>query len=81
MAGPKTHQQQLRIIEKRVNTENADDDFNAEADLKKSRQEREAERGGAKLRSGGVELSDSDDREMIRGVNQESEHHKRRADD
>ena len=30
MAGPKTHQQQLRIIEKRVNTENADDDFNAD---------------------------------------------------
>ena len=81
MAGPKTHQQQLRIIERRVNTENADEDFNAEADLKKSRQEREAKRGGAKLRSGDVELSDADDREMIRGVNQESEHHKRRADD
>ena len=81
MAGPKTHQQQLRIIEKRVNTENADDDFNAESDLKKSSQEREGESGGAMLRSGDVVLSDADDREMIRGVNQESEHHKRRADD
>ncbi len=81
MAGPKTHQQQLRIIEKRENTENADADFDAEAELKKSRQEREAERGGAKLRSQDVELSDADDREMIRGVNQESRHHKRRADD
>jgi hypothetical protein len=81
MAGPKTHQQQLRIIEKRENTKNADADFDAEADLKKSTQEREAERGGAKLRGEDVELSDADDREMIRGVNQESEHHKRRVDD
>ncbi len=81
MAGPKTHQQQLRIIEKRENTKNADDDFDAEAELRKPRQEREAERGGSKLRSDEVELADADDREMIRGVSQESEHHNRRADD
>jgi hypothetical protein len=78
MAGPKTHEQQLRIIEKRENTSNADDDFNAEDELKRSKQEREAHRGGAKLRDEGVELTDKDDRQMIRGENQESEHHKRR---
>lgn len=78
MAGPKTHEQQLRIIEKRENTSNADDDFNAEDELKRSKQEREAHRGGAELRDEGVELTDKDDRQMIRGENQESEHHKRR---
>ena len=78
MAGPKTHEQQLRIIEKRENTSNADDDFNAEDELKRSKQEREAHRGGAKLRDEGVELTDKDDRQMIRGENQESEHRKRR---
>lgn len=30
MAGPKTHEQQLRIIEKREDTSNAGDDFKAE---------------------------------------------------
>jgi hypothetical protein len=79
MTGKKTHDQQLRIIEKRVNTKNADDDFDAEADLKRSQAEREAHAGGAGLRDEGVELSDADDREMIRGTNQESEHHKRRG--
>jgi hypothetical protein len=80
MAGKKTHEQQLRIIEKRENTSNAGDDFNSEAELKRSKQEREAHRGGAQLRDEGVDLTDKDDRQMIRGENQESEHHKRRAD-
>ncbi len=79
MAGPITHEQQLRIIEKRENTSNAGDDFNAEEELKRSKQQREAHRGGAKLRDEGVELTDKDDRQMIRGENQESEHHKRRS--
>lgn len=80
MAGSKTHEQQLRIIEKRVDTSNAGDEFDAEADLKRSDQEREARREGATLRDNGVELTDRDDRQMIRGENQESEHHKRRQD-
>jgi hypothetical protein len=80
MAGKKTHEQQLRIIEKREDTSNAGDDFNAEEELKRSRQEREAHRGGGQLRDEGVELTDKDDRQMIRGEHQESEHHKRRAD-
>jgi hypothetical protein len=79
MAGSKTHEQQLRIIEKRVNTKNAGDEIDAEDELKRSEQERKAHRGGDKLRDKGVELSDPDDRNMIRGENQESQHHKRRA--
>ena len=81
MTGKKAHDQHLRIIEERVNTRNADKDFDAEAELKRSRQEREARRQGANLRDEGVELTDPDDRQMIRGTNQESEHHKRRAGD
>ncbi|MER9731113.1 hypothetical protein [Mesorhizobium sp. M0217] len=81
MAGRKTHEQQLRIIEKRENTSNAGDDFNAEDELKRTKQEREARQGGANLRDEGVELTDKDDRQMIRGEDQESEHHKRRQDD
>lgn len=80
MAGPKTHEQQLRIIEKRENTANAGEDFNAEEELKRSKHEREARRGGEDLRDEGVELTDKDDRQMIRGENQESAHHKRRQD-
>lgn len=81
MAGPKTHEQQLRIIEKRENTSNAGNDFKAEEELKRSKQEREARRGGDKLRDEGRELTDKDDRQMIRGENQESSHHKGRIDD
>jgi hypothetical protein len=81
MAGKKTHEQQLRIIEKRENTSSAGDDFNAEEELKRSKREREAHRGGTRLRDEGVELTDKDDRQIIRGERQESEHHKRRADD
>ena len=76
MAGRKTHEQQLRIIEKREDTSNAGADFNAVEELKRSKREREAHRGGAKLRDEGVELTDKDDRQMIRGENQESRHHK-----
>jgi len=79
MAGSKTHEQQLRIIEKRENTSNAGDTFNAEEELKRSKLERYAHTGGANLRDEGVQLTDKDDRQMIRGENQESTHHKPRA--
>lgn len=78
MAGPKAHEQEQRIIEKREKTSNAGDDFNAEEKLKRSKQEREAHRGEDKLRDKGIELTDKDDRQMIRGENQESQHHKRK---
>jgi hypothetical protein len=81
MAGNKTHEQQLRIIEKRENTKNAGKDFDAEADLRKSEAEREAFRKGAKLRSNPPDIADRDDRNIIRGENQESSHHKKRADE
>ncbi|MFU0506107.1 hypothetical protein [Pseudaminobacter sp. NGMCC 1.201702] len=81
MAGRKTHEQQLRVIEGRENTKNADADFDAEADLKKTKQEREAFRKGTGLRTGAPDLVDKDDRNILRGENQESEHHKKRTDD
>ena len=40
MVGDKTHRQQQRIIEKRVNTKNADEDFPAEEELKREAQQR-----------------------------------------
>ncbi|AYM66011.1 hypothetical protein G6L68_23090 [Agrobacterium fabrum] len=81
MAGRKTHEQQLRIIEKRENTGNAGDDFNAEEELKRSKQEREVHLGTDNLRDDGVEVTDKDDRQMVRGKNQESQHHKRGGGD
>jgi hypothetical protein len=80
MPGRKTHEQQLRIFEKREDTSNGGDEFDVEAELKRSRQEREAHRGGAALRDEGVELTDPDDRQMIRGENQASTHHKGKPD-
>jgi hypothetical protein len=79
--GKSTHDQQIQIIEKRVNTKNAGDDFDAEADLKMSPEQREARRKGASLRAGQRDLVDPDDRNMLRGEHQESEHHKERQDD
>jgi hypothetical protein len=81
MTGRKTHERQVRIIEERENTKNAGKDFDAEAELKKSKQEREAYRKGANLRTDAPNLVDPDDRNILRGEHQESEHHKERADD
>ncbi|MBZ9916971.1 MULTISPECIES: hypothetical protein [unclassified Mesorhizobium] len=80
MTGKKTHEQQVQIIEERVNTKNADKNFNAEDELKRSKRERTARQQGQSLRGGDVDLVDADDREMLRGSNQESRHHKRPAD-
>ncbi|SIR19769.1 hypothetical protein SAMN05421641_1303 [Paracoccus thiocyanatus] len=77
MAGNKTHEQQLRIIEKRVDTSNADKDFDPRPDLEA------AEKGG-----GRVEETPEAEREPLtpadgspgpRGLNQESQHHKNRG--
>lgn len=80
MTGKKTHEQQRRIIEERENTKNAGDDFDAEKDLKRSKQDREARREGRTLNASDADLVDQDDREMLRGVGQESRHHKRSGD-
>lgn len=46
MAGNKTHEQQQKIIQKRVNTTNADSDFDPQPDLKAS-DRREAQKDDA----------------------------------
>lgn len=81
MAGKKTHDQQIRIIEGRENTKKAGKDFDAEAELKRSEQEREAFRKGASLKAPPRDLADPDDRNQLRGEHQESSHHKKRPDD
>lgn len=71
MSGNKTHQQQRDILQKRVDTSNADKDFDPRPDLKA--QEAGLDRSGAArpLRR----LADDDDPAM-RGERQESHHHK-----
>lgn len=81
MAGNKTHEQQQRIIEERVDTSNAGDEFPAEEDLNRSEAERKAQQREADVKAPQRDLVDPDDRSMLRGVNQESRHHKERADD
>jgi len=73
MQSKKTHDQQMRIIEKRENTANADKDFDIEADLKRSDAAKEAMRKGQDLQFRKI---DNDDLGIVRGVNQESEHRK-----
>lgn len=47
MVGPKTHEQQQRIIQKKVDTTNADPDFDPKPDLKASdRREARKEQDG-----------------------------------
>jgi hypothetical protein len=75
MVGQKTHQQQMRIIEKREDTSNAGDDFNADLELKKSPEERKREAESARLHSK-PEIQ-SEDRTMLRGVNQRSGQNKK----
>lgn len=74
MQSNKTHDQQMRIIEKRENTANADKDFDPTVDLKRSDAAREAFRKGQDLQ---FRKDDGDDNPaIVRGMNQESEHRK-----
>ncbi|RCS25099.1 hypothetical protein DUT91_06645 [Phyllobacterium salinisoli] len=80
MTGPKTHDQQLRIIEKRENTANADKDFGPSTDLNTPKPVREAYQ--EKTHSPAArKKAETDNRSMLRGEHQESEHHKNRPDD
>ena len=81
MAGDRTHEQQLRIIEGKENTRNADKDFDADKYLHRSEEEREMRRESGSLRDDVRDLVDKDDHEILRGENQESRHHKNRPDD
>jgi hypothetical protein len=77
MQGKQTHEQQLRIINKEVNTKNGADDFDPSTDLHRAEAKRDPQQGGENLRSDVVDVADPDDRSMIRGLNQASEHNKR----
>ncbi|OBQ96538.1 hypothetical protein [Mesorhizobium sp. AA23] len=79
MSGRRTHDQQVRILEERENTKNAPKEFDAKAELKQPAAEREARRKGSDLRSDTPDLVDPDDRNILRGKNQESGH-KHRGD-
>lgn len=74
MQSDKTHEQQLRIIQKRENTANGDPEFDIEADLKRSDELKEAMRKGQDLQARS-DITD-DDLSIVRGMNQESRHHK-----
>jgi hypothetical protein len=79
--GDKTHQQLRNIIEKRVDTSNAGEEFDIRADLDRSDAEKRAMQEGAKLRTDHPDFENADDRAMTRGEHQESRHHKNRVDD
>ena len=74
MQSKKTHEQQMRIVEKREKTANAGKDFDAAGDLAKPKAAREAARKGQTLDGRTPELTP--DRSIPRGRNQESAHHK-----
>jgi len=74
MQSKKTHDQQMRIIEKRDNTANGDRDFDVKADLKRSGAAKEAMRKGQDLKA---RNAGEDDYGMTLGNQQESAHHKR----
>lgn len=81
LPGDKTHALQQDIISGRVNTKNGDADFDAEADLTMPPEEHAAVLRGETLDTKREPLVDADDRQMLRGENQRSEHEKKRADD
>jgi len=68
-----THDQQMRIAEKRENTANGGKHFDIDADLKRSDAAKEAMPKGQYLK---FHSSDNDDPGIVRAVNQESEHWK-----
>ena len=75
MQAGKTHEQHLKIIEKREGTSNAGADFDIDAALARSKAAKTALANGDILRPGVKNIGAG--RPMIRGENQESQHHKR----
>ncbi len=77
MTGKKTHEQPIAIIEERVNTKNADKDFDPRPDLER------AERGAAPPSPRGTKSASAverpDEHPAHRGLNQESQHNKKRG--
>ena len=70
MQSTKSHDQQMRIIEKRENTANGDKDLDITADLKRLAAAKQAFRKGRDLAFHNAD--NDDDRAMPGGINQES---------
>jgi hypothetical protein len=81
MVGKKTHEKQIHIIEDKENTKNKGRTFDPQPDLNKSEDVREAERKGGNINVRAHDVQGNEDRRMLRGLNQESVHNKRRSDD
>ena len=75
MAGNKTHQQQIQIIEKRVDTSNADKDFDPRPFLDASKEVRDRITE-TDLPEDPTPLASDDGDPALHGENQESRHHK-----
>jgi len=75
MQSQKTHAQHLRLVEKQQETGNACPEFGIKGDLARSDSAKHVLAEGTALRSGLKDLIA--DHGMIRGFNQESQHHKR----
>lgn len=75
MQSKKTHAQHLRIVEKQEVTSNAAADFDLKGDLARNKAAKSALAEGTALRTGLKDLTS--DRGVVRGANQESQHHKR----
>ena len=76
MTGDKTHQQQRQIIEGRVDTSNADKDFDPRPYLNASKEVRDRI-VETDLPRNPTPLASDDGTPMLRGENQESQHNKR----
>ncbi|MDX3925707.1 MAG: hypothetical protein QHC90_07845 [Shinella sp.] len=76
MVGRKTHEQQLRVLERREKTSGADKDFDAKEELQRSEVARDAYRKGQNLQPPADDEERAEDRSMLRGKNQESAHRK-----
>lgn len=74
MQAKKTHEQQLKIIEKREDTRNAGSDFDMKGDLARGEAAKTALAEGAALRTGMKDLAS--DRGMIPERNRESQYNK-----
>jgi hypothetical protein len=72
MVGQKTRDQQQRVIKGQENTKGGGNDFPAEDDLSASKELRDAKLKGNTINTPVSDLSDPDDRSIVRGRNQES---------
>ncbi|OLP61228.1 hypothetical protein BJF93_20775 [Xaviernesmea oryzae] len=72
MAGNKTHEQHQRILNKQEVTTNGAPDFPVQADLEASDAAKAARQAGETLKAPQTDLTDPDDRNILRGAQQES---------